>query len=159
MALNQSIEHPGPVVVRVFAENTGHEPATDVVYRFNEFLVPYIPEGPGRTTINQPNNTCDGVNPSSENGMAIYPGTTKVHIESDFEDTLGSRAIAAKVRDRSNTLIVEGCIAYRTFNSTHVSKFRFFLRDVPGPGCVPIPNDDIKCSWRFNSISYGNEAN
>jgi hypothetical protein len=159
MALNRPVEYPGPVEVRVLAENIGHEPATDVVYAFNEFLMPYIsPITSQRTEVLEPNTTRNNLRPTAAAGMVIYPGKTNIQIESDFRDSLASRLFAVKAATRRGTLIVEGWIAYRTFATIHTSKFRFFLRDVPGPSCTPIKGD-IKCSWIFNAIGVGNEAN
>jgi hypothetical protein len=159
MVLNWPLEQLGPVRIALHIENTGREPAIDIAYAFNEFLVPYIPEGPGNRIITQVNKTCDGLHPTAAEGMVLYPAKSNVAILSGFEDTPANREIAAKARNREDSLIVEGCIAYRTFGATHMSKFRYFLRDVAGPSCAPRPGGGIQCSWAFNSISVGNEAN
>jgi len=159
MVLNWPLEIPGPVRVSLAVENTGREPAIDVVYAFRSFLVSYIPEGPGNAKVEIPNLMCDGLDPQSIGGQVIYPAKTSLSITSDIKDTIGNRAMAIAARDRSQTLIVEGCIAYRTFEKVHTSKFRFFLRDVPGPSCIPIDIEHINCAWQFHPIGIGNEAN
>lgn len=159
MGLNWPLELNGPVRIHILLENTGHEPAVDLVYAFNEFLIPYVAEGPGNLVIKNPNMTCEGLHPTSAGGMVIYPGKTNIQLVHVFDDTLGNRAIAINARDRKKTLVVEGCIAYQTFGEPHFSKFRFFLRDRPGASCIITGIDEIQCHWTFNLINLGNEAN
>jgi hypothetical protein len=159
MVLNFPLETPGPIRAALYVENTGREPAIDVVYAFRSFLVPYLPEEPRNTIIERPNRTCEGLDPDAVGGLVIYPAKTEVIILSNFQDSIDNRASAIAARNRSQTLIVEGCIAYRTFKDAHTSKFRFFLRDVPGPSCVTIDVSHINCPWQFHPIGIGNEAN
>ncbi|HUZ63123.1 MAG TPA: hypothetical protein VMU82_05365 [Acetobacteraceae bacterium] len=160
MHLNRPLESSSLVDVVVFAQDTGRAPATNVAYRFHEFLVKYIPDGSTMTRpINRPNTTCDGLTPTRGEGAVIYPGKTDSFIESDFSDTPGDRAIVIQARTRQKTMIIDGCIAYRTFDSDHISEFRFMLRDVPGPSCIITGVEKIGCAWHFNSTGTGADAN
>jgi hypothetical protein len=159
MGLNRPLEEAGPLTVILLAENTGREPAIDVVYAFNAFLIPYIREGSEPVSMPDHNNTCSGLHPEPTGGTVIYPGKTNVQIVHGFEDNPANRTLVGNVLARTASLIVEGCIAYRTYGSVHTSKFRFFLRDVEGaPSCGRIAPDEINCRWRFNVTDLGNEA-
>ncbi len=160
MHLDRPLEYNSPVEVVVFAQDTGRAPATNVAYRFHEFLVKYIPDGSAPTSpTDRPNTACDGLTPTRGEGAVIYPGKTNAFIESDFPDTPGNRAIVIQARTRQKTMIIDGCIAYRTFNSDHISKFQFMLRDVPGPSCIIIGVENMNCAWHFNATGTGADAN
>lgn len=158
MVLNTPLENSSIVGFQLHVEDTGREPANNVVYRFHHFMVPYIAQGVGKDSTAK-NETCEGLNPSKDSGFTIYPSSVKFWIPYAFED----RPMIADILARKGSLVIEGCVAFNTFGKRHTSGFRFFLRDVPGQSCwasnegITTPKGTITC-WNFNGMLNGNYA-
>jgi len=174
MLLTTPIESGKPVDFLIRLVNTGRSPALHGAFRFNEFTIPYILDRGGYDPDAEPrarNTACDGLVPSADSGLVIWPGNTNFGMQYSFEDTEQHRQFAADAATRKKSLVVEGCFAYTTAGAAHTSAFRFFLRDTapsggsfrqsntPGPGCEPLLNGTNQCRWMFNSMLSGNDAN
>jgi hypothetical protein len=171
LLLTAPIENAGPADIQLRLENTGHSPARDVVYKFNEFTVPYIVDRGGYADQGprQPNVTREGLAPRQHEGFVLWPGAGNYWIPYRFDDTEHNRQDASDAAARRRTLVVEGCLAYTTADVVRTTRFRFFLRDAPGAsvrasnipaqGCEIVALGQYECRWRFNVTLTGNDAN
>ncbi len=163
MVLGRPLEG-GTVRFQLQVENFGRQPATDVTYRFRHFLTTYIAQDHRGEPKLPPNATCSGLQARKGGGFVVYPGKTNFWITSGFRHDAETKHIISAILDHRRSLIIEGCIAYRTFGARHTSAFRFFLRDIPGPSCwrasqgLVTPQGVMAC-WNFNGMRSGNGAN
>jgi hypothetical protein len=164
MYLDSPLENGLPVQYVVKVVNVGREPALGVVWKTTETGVPYIPDSGNHISIQMNrNSTCDGLEPKPPDGMVVYPAGANDLVNDlvplDIQDSPDNRKLIQDALNRTKSIIIDGCFAYRTGGGKHTSSFRFLLRDKPGqPSSVlnkdghPVPN------WRFNALPSGNEA-
>ena len=107
-----------------------------------------------------PNTSCDGLESPQGGGMVLYPsGSSNFWLPDAIPDTPENRKLVAEVLQKTKSLLIEGCFAYRTDGNQHTSAFRFLLRDISGPSFVLNKNGESVAAWRFNSGLTGNDAN
>jgi len=161
LGLDSSVESGLPLRYHIRVVNSGKEPATEVVWKVNPYGAPYIPEGGSfdESALGK-NETCAGLHANPATGIVLYPTAAPTHvIPMVMENAPENLSILEKVRERNQSLIIDGCFVYRTAGAEHFSSFRFFLRDVPGPSVLldkdgkPIP------AWSFNAALSGNDVN
>jgi hypothetical protein len=157
--LFSSLESGTPLKFQIGALNLGREPALGVVYNIQSYGVPYIPED--AVSINfGPNITCKGLEPTPRDGIVFYPIQAKMLVPQIIPDTLEKRQLIEAVMNRKESLVIDGCFAYRTVGEVHTSMFRYFLRDRPGiSSFTPEMPRKPSTAWQFNVTLTGNEAN
>jgi hypothetical protein len=163
MYLDSPLENGLPVQSVVKVVNVGREPALGLVWKTTETGVPYIPDTGDDPIQTNRNSTCDGLEPKPPDGMVVYPAGANDSVNDlvplDIQDSPDNRKLLQDALNRTKSIVIDGCFAYRTGGGKHTSSFRFLLRDKPGqPSFVlnkdghPVPN------WRFNALPSGNEA-
>jgi len=163
--LGSPLENGLPVKYQIRIANTGREPALGVTWHVVPRKIVYIPSnsGNGESDIDMGRNiTCDGTQPKPTDGYVIYPqieSTTSV-VPLDISNTPSNRQMIDAVLNKTGSLLIEGCFAYRTGGGPHTSAFRFFLRDIPDQrSFVAGENGKPDTGWRFNYSPVGNSAN
>jgi hypothetical protein len=160
MILASPLESEVPPKYQIRVVNPGREPALGITWQVNPRGVPYIPEGNASDFKLGPNTACTGLEPEPTDGMVIYPaGPTNIWLPLAVKDTTENRELIKEALNRTKSLVVEGCFAYRTGGEKHTSSFRFFLRDVLGPSFIKDKNGNLGPAWNFNATPTGNEAN
>jgi hypothetical protein len=159
--LNTPLESGPPISFQLHMINTGKEPALNAKWDFKYYLIPYIKPTNSPSDTLGPNTVCEGVEPANSAGIVIYPATptTNFWLPLEIPDTPEDRKIVTAALERSNSLVIEGCIAYRIFGKTHKSWFRFFLRDVQGQPSFVMRDGKPAPNWNFNAMTTGNGAN
>jgi hypothetical protein len=159
--LTSALETGLPVHFQMQISNPGREPALGVVYRIKPRTVAYIPQ----TSVDEPNlgpnNACIGREPKPSDGSVVYPDAPglKRWVPDELADTPENWQILANVLNRTDSLVIEGCMVYRADGKKHKSLFRFFLRDVAGQrSFVPDIPGKPGSAWFFNATLAGNEA-
>jgi hypothetical protein len=148
--LNTPLENGPPIAIAVHIINTGKEPALNGAWGFKYYLLPYIQPTNNPTEHLGPNTACDGITPSDTSGIVVYPtSVTNFWLPLEIPDTAEDREIVNAALTHHNSLVIEGCLAYRTGGKAHKSLFRFFLRDVP---------NQPSSQWNFNAMTTGNYA-
>jgi hypothetical protein len=153
--LGAPLEGTDIVRFNVKIENTGHQPASHMSWKFNHFLIPHIPERefptPEKLASNQ---TCGALNPANAEDT-VFPSNTNYWVPNHFEDPL----LVQRILSKASTLVIEGCFGYVTFGKFHTSSFRVFLRDTADkPSCWRNNDGKSEC-WGFNLLLSGNDAN
>jgi hypothetical protein len=146
------LENGPPISIQVHIINTGKEPALNGTWRFKHCLIPYIEPSNNPAEHNLgPNTACDGLVAAGDTaGMVIYPtNATNIWVPYEIPDTPEDRNIIGAALAHRNSLVIEGCLAYRTGGKAHKSAFRFFLRDVP---------NQPSSQWNLNAMTTGNYA-
>jgi hypothetical protein len=149
--LTTPLENGPPISIQVHIINTGREPALYGTRHFNHYLIPYIEPSnvPGEHDLG-PNTACDNLVPSDKSGIVVYPtNVTNFWVPYEIPDTPEDRNIIGAALAHRNSLVIEGCFAYRTGGKAHKSAFRFFLRDVPNQPSL---------QWNLNAMTTGNYA-
>jgi hypothetical protein len=158
--LNTPLENGPPISFQIRMINTGKEPALNAAWDFKYHLIPYVEPTNSPSENLGPNAVCENVEPAIGAGIVIYPAsTTNFWLPLEIPDTPEDRKIVAAALERRNSLVIEGCIAYRTFGKTHKSWFRFFLRDVQGQPSFVMKDGKLLPNWNFNAMITGNGAN
>jgi hypothetical protein len=158
MVLNTPVENGPPISFQIHLVNHGKEPALNVTWSHKYYLIPYIANGSNYKEELDPNSACDSLDIIEGSGAVIYPtGPTNFWLPLEIPDTPDNRKIVTAVVARQNSLVIDGCIAYRTAGKSHKSWFRFFLRDVPGQSFVEKDGNFVP-NWMFNSMLTGNGA-
>jgi hypothetical protein len=80
VVLTKPLESGEPLHIQLRLQNTGHQPATGLIWKFNTFAVAYVPIG-GDVEISAPNKTCERLDPSESKGVVIYPSSTRVQTQ------------------------------------------------------------------------------
>jgi hypothetical protein len=159
MVLESPIETGLPLKYRIRIVNPGKEPGLGSMWNVRAFGVPYIRET-GEMLNFGPNNTCVGIKLNPKSGVVLYPtGSTDFWIPLRISDSPRNRSLLQAVAQKQKSLVIEGCIAYLTDGERHTSRFRFFLRDVPGPSFIVDKNGNKAAAWNFNATLDGNDAN
>ncbi len=158
MILESALENGLPVRYQIRIVNPGKEPALGVVWKATPIGVPYIQ--PTSEPDARRNTTCDGLEPPPSNGVVLYPSTeVNFWVPLDVPDTTENRQLIREVLNKSESLVIDGCFAYRTGGGKHTSSFRFFLRDIPGkPSYIRDKDGNLTPAWNFNVNPTGNEA-
>jgi hypothetical protein len=117
------------LIYRFRYANIGKEPALNVVIQAFPRTVDPLPPGalwylrfPGR------NQMCAETKPN-ENGLVVYPSTTKKEIYYTHSTPPPDADLVLK---GEKVLVIEGCIGYETFGEPHYSAFCFFVPQVTG---------------------------
>jgi hypothetical protein len=160
VALNTPIESGPPISFQIHMINSGKEPALNGVWGFKYYLIPYVTPSNAPSENIGPNLTCEGVEPADNAGIIIYPASsTNFWLPLEIPDTPEDRKLISAASERHNSLVIEGCIAYRSSGKTRKSWFRFFLRDVEGqPSFIVNKEGNRVQNWRFNAMTTGNGA-
>jgi hypothetical protein len=97
------------------------------------------------------NKTCDGLKPQY-GGPVIFPNATKsIEYITEVVHPINDAAKQWSAMNEGNIiLVVEGCFAYNTLNTPHISEFCFFLHPDPRRSLL---------EWRFAKCATGNYAN
>jgi hypothetical protein len=160
MNLMSALEAGLPVKYSIHIINTGKEPALGMVWNVKPIGVPYIDPTNPNTIEMERNVTCDGLEPRPYDGMVLYPvGGTNFWVPLYVPDTTDNQQLIREVLNKTKSLVIDGCFAYRTGGGKHTSAFRFFLRDVSGKSFVADKNGNMVPAWKFNVTLTGNEAN
>jgi hypothetical protein len=122
--------NPGErLIYRFKYANIGKEPALNAVVQALPRTVDPLPPNalwylrfPGR------NEMCAEAKPN-ENGLVIYPSTTKKEIEYTHSTPPPDANLVLK---GEKVLVIEGCIGYETFGKPHYSAFCFFVPPIGG---------------------------
>jgi hypothetical protein len=153
MRFNSPLVENGVVDVALSIPNVGREPALAVKYKFDLRGIKYIPQAnvPNPEADVPINHTCDNLHTDKASGLVDWPEVSygSNFIPYAFDDTSENRQIANDALHHMRSMMVQGCIVYRTGGDEHTSHFRFFLRD----------NERPSVQWNFNSMRTGNEAN
>jgi hypothetical protein len=177
LILEKPLEQGGSTEIGLFITNRGREPAVDVLYALKLRSITYIKSGAPSNdeSVEEPlgrNQTCDALEPKPGVGFVLYPGIDRQHgVGYSFPENETNTGIRLAALSRSVSIVVDGCLAYHTFDQSHFSAFRFLLRDVPGPSCwivhptpgVPSPAgiqtpDGVMRCWDFQVMLTGNKA-
>jgi hypothetical protein len=129
--------------------NVGKEPAIDVAMSEGNGPTLIEPPGPEKNWsdafANVRNETCDGKIPG-KGALVIYP------YPEERSYWVGTGFVIPKeVADRSKILVVQGCMAYTSFNRVRYSGYCFFLNPDPPPTKIN--------QWPFWLCQTGNFAN
>jgi hypothetical protein len=137
-------------MVQLRLKNFGRSPATHVVYsRLKLVPVAYIADGSGGVTPQiEPNATCQTLGPTAGSFVAWPDEEAGVPTPLDESHDDHLKVVAAK--NRTISLIVQGCVSYQTIGEEHTSPFQFLWRDTL---------DQPYWEWRFNRTIDGNDAN
>ena len=160
MSLSLPLEE-NSIKYQLHVENTGHQPVIKAVYGFHTFTVPYVTENPDAEQNFPENIACSELDIKSSPSLILYPGTTdSFWLIWHWNGKESEKGVISKLLNRSESLIVDGCILYETMGDIH---FRYFLRDVPGPSFSSHTGGNgenkISPSWTFNVANTGNDAN
>jgi hypothetical protein len=159
--LTKPIEDGLPIKIQIHIVNVGREPALGVVWKLNPLPVPYMPLGKEVDDLAfGPNKSCEGLEPKPADGLVIYPpGGTNYWLPFEIEDTPENAKLLASVVARQNSLVIEGCFAYRAGGERRTSAFRFYPRDIPSEPSYIVKDGKPAQNWNFNAMLRGNEAN
>jgi hypothetical protein len=128
MFLLRPLEGGEPISFQLRVENVGREPAIDAVFRFQISLVEYIPLIGSQPPAIPRNAACDALEPDATAGIVLYstniPGLKNWTVHT-FDDTPESRQISLDAVSRRGSIVIDGCVAYRTFGQKHTVAFRF----------------------------------
>ena len=151
VALARPLEEGPPLKVMVRIANIGRTPALGMRWKIIPVPGPWISHASGLHLSDFiVNKTCDGLKPRLRRGTVIWPSTaTKMWIPQSLKFVHNNRALIADISNHSKSLILEGCLVYKTFGESHTTAFTFFLRDVPGKPST---------AWHFNVLPAGNAA-
>jgi hypothetical protein len=128
--LQQIIEEDKPISFDLFFQNSGKQPAFDVVFRQQNAIIKAPPKTDWSGFVVDKNNTCEGLEPSV-GALTVYPNNigpmgTSFRV---FDSASGINPILANkpIADGTLTYYVRGCIAYKTFGETHHSAFCYAI--------------------------------
>lgn len=163
IVLGSPIEAGLPLKYQIRLVNAGKEPAIGVVWNLKSFGVPYIggdsTNGSSSLFNVGENGTCAGLDPDPKRGTVLYPsGNANFWLPLSIPDTLENRSLLEAIKNRKQSLMIEGCFAYITAGQKHTSSFRFFLRDIPGPSFASKQGSQ-SAAWNFNMALSGNHTN
>ena len=162
MILGSPVESGLPLKYQIHIVNVGREPALSVTWKTAPQGVAYIAEGAdANSVISARNDTCVGLEPGPLDGTVLYPTQRgNFWIPLTIPDTPHYNALIQRVVNRQQSLLISGCIAYRTTDGkARTSSFQFFLRDIPGPSFAMGKDGQSSARWNFNVAVDGNSAN
>jgi hypothetical protein len=160
--LTSPVESGLPLKYQIRITNPGKEPALEAISKVTPIGVPYIHEDGAEDSVKfGPNSTCSGLEPKADHGVAVYPQEkTNYWVPFNVPDTSTNRRLIEDVLSKKESLVIDGCFAYRTGGQKHTSSFRFFLRDIPSSPSFTIDKEGNPiAAWSFNAALSGNEAN
>jgi hypothetical protein len=135
-----------PFHLKMNYENTGKEPARDILFNHKVEIGKLIdmPDG-GKALYVAPNQTCDGLNPFT-GGSTAYPSTNKDYEISFYGD--GNKVFTAEVENFPSRAIVNACFAYSSFGKKRHSAICFLLQR----------SDSMPVTWIWSFCPSGNRA-
>ncbi|MGA2492001.1 MAG: hypothetical protein ABSF67_03520 [Roseiarcus sp.] len=128
--LNVKLEASKGIRFQVNILNSGREPAVDVNFRIqNAIIESYDPRVTDMSNITVPqNSSCSTLEPL-EGRLIIPPTSQGVLFQENLDSQHGEPSLLAddKMISGSKFYVAEGCIAYKTYQSRHISSFCYIM--------------------------------
>lgn len=148
MILNGPIPSTDVLNLAVLIDNYGRDAAHNVTWALaNPTLVPFIPEEGGVYVPIPHTDICTALHHDRRKGVTVFPTPeTKKWIPVSLPNSQETKMVVTSAIAEKGSMIVNGCILYRTLRTWYKTSFHYLWRSVKG---TP------PAAWAFQEVGEG----